>query len=208
MCLWLQTDQTQLLFHFPLDQPCSQGSLSCFEKDQTLVMWKWIMQQGQVPHYILLTGLWNTVWGREKILSSKQCLSFWVGFKVCCFRLVSIALFWRKIGYLFREFVLEKRFACCSGYGKSYVTRMCRIRFLLISILCTCSSWQGSDNAPPRRQFKDYYVISGAYNPGRATPILGLCHSIFTGRFMFRHILGQFFPRKWISAMSMNAFEV
>ena len=40
MCLWLQTDQTQLLFHFPLDQPCSQGSLSCFEKDQTLVMWK------------------------------------------------------------------------------------------------------------------------------------------------------------------------
>ena len=115
MCLWLQTDQTQLLFHFPLDQPCSQGSLSCFEKDQTLVMWKWITQQGQVPHYILLTGLWNTVWGREKILSSKQCLSFWVGFKVCCFRLVSIALFWRKIGYLFREFVLEKRFACCSA---------------------------------------------------------------------------------------------
>ena len=43
MCLWLQTDQTQLLFHFPLDQPCSQGSLSCFEKDQTLVMWKWVL---------------------------------------------------------------------------------------------------------------------------------------------------------------------
>ena len=33
--------------------------------------------------------------------------------------------------------------------------------------------------------------------PERATPILGLCHGVFTDRFIFRHILGQFFPRKW-----------
>ena len=33
-------------------------------------------------------------------------------------------------------------------------------------------------------------------NPEWATPILGLCHRIFTDQFIFRHILGHFFPRK------------
>ena len=28
-----------------------------------------------------------------------------------------------------------------------------------------------------------------AHNPERATPILGLCHGVFTDRFSFRHIL-------------------
>ena len=36
----------------------------------------------------------------------------------------------------------------------------------------------------------------GAHNPERATPILGLCHGVFTDQFIFRHILGHFFPRK------------
>ena len=34
--------------------------------------------------------------------------------------------------------------------------------------------------------------IPGAHNPERATPILGLCHGVFTDRFIFRQILGQF----------------
>ena len=33
--------------------------------------------------------------------------------------------------------------------------------------------------------------------PERATPILGLCHCVFTDQFIFRHILGHFSPRKW-----------
>ena len=42
----------------------------------------------------------------------------------------------------------------------------------------------------------DSYFLPGAHNPERATPILGLCNGVFTVRFIFRHILGQFFPRK------------
>ena len=38
---------------------------------------------------------------------------------------------------------------------------------------------------------------AGVHNPERANPILGLCHGVFTDRFIFRHILRQFFPRKW-----------
>ena len=40
-------------------------------------------------------------------------------------------------------------------------------------------------------------TTTGAHNPERATPILGLCQGAFTDRFIFRHILEQFFPRKW-----------
>ena len=38
----------------------------------------------------------------------------------------------------------------------------------------------------------------GAHNPEckRATPILGLRHGVFRDQFIFRHILGYFFPRK------------
>ena len=39
--------------------------------------------------------------------------------------------------------------------------------------------------------------IAEAHNAERATPILGLWHGVFTDRFIFRHILEQFFPRKW-----------
>ena len=42
-----------------------------------------------------------------------------------------------------------------------------------------------------------HYTGSGAHNPERATPILGLCHGVFTDQFIFGHILGHFFPRKW-----------
>ena len=38
--------------------------------------------------------------------------------------------------------------------------------------------------------------MSGAHNPQKATPILRLCYGVFTDRFIFRHILGQFFARK------------
>ena len=38
--------------------------------------------------------------------------------------------------------------------------------------------------------------MSGADNPQKATPILRLCHGVFTDRFIFRHILGQFFCAK------------
>ena len=40
-------------------------------------------------------------------------------------------------------------------------------------------------------------TVSGAHNPEHATPLLGLCQGVFTDRFNFRRILGQFFPRKW-----------
>ena len=41
---------------------------------------------------------------------------------------------------------------------------------------------------------------SGAHNPAEPpTPILGLCYGVFTEWFIFRHILGHFFPQnpKW-----------
>ena len=37
---------------------------------------------------------------------------------------------------------------------------------------------------------------SRAHNLERATPILGPCHGVFTDQFIFRHIIGHFFPRK------------
>ena len=39
-------------------------------------------------------------------------------------------------------------------------------------------------------------VIAGDHNPEWATPIVGLCHGGFTDQFIFRHILGHFFPWK------------
>ena len=51
-------------------------------------------------------------------------------------------------------------------------------------------------------------VHTAAHNPERATPKLGLCHGVFTDRFIFRHILGQFLRRKWNIYHAMNAFEV
>ena len=37
----------------------------------------------------------------------------------------------------------------------------------------------------------------GAHYTERATPILGLCHGVFTDQFILIHILGHFFPRKY-----------
>ena len=51
-------------------------------------------------------------------------------------------------------------------------------------------------------------VHTAAHNPERATPTLGLCHGVFTDRFIFRHILGQFYTRKWNIHHSMNAVKV
>ena len=50
-------------------------------------------------------------------------------------------------------------------------------------------------------------VHTAAHNPERATPTLGLCHGVFTDRFIFRHILGQFFTRKWNIHHAMNAVK-
>ena len=51
-------------------------------------------------------------------------------------------------------------------------------------------------------------MAAGAHNPERTTPILGLCHGVYTDRFIFRHILGTFSSENGMSTMSMNAFEV
>ena len=40
-------------------------------------------------------------------------------------------------------------------------------------------------------------LINLNHNPARATPILYLCHGVFTDPFIFRQILGHFFPRKY-----------
>ena len=50
--------------------------------------------------------------------------------------------------------------------------------------------------------------IPGAHNPELATPMLGLCHGVFTDQFIFRHIVGHFFGENRTSTMSMSAFEV
>ena len=52
------------------------------------------------------------------------------------------------------------------------------------------------------------FIHAAAHNPERATLKLGLCHGVFTDLFIFRHILGQFFTRKWNIHHAMNAFEV
>ena len=40
-------------------------------------------------------------------------------------------------------------------------------------------------------------LINLNHNPARATPILYLCRGVFTDPFIFRQILGHFFPRKY-----------
>ena len=45
--------------------------------------------------------------------------------------------------------------------------------------------------------FKLNFTLAEAHDQERETPILGLCHGVFTDQFIFRHILGQFFPREW-----------
>ena len=40
--------------------------------------------------------------------------------------------------------------------------------------------------------------LSGAHNPERATPILGLCHGAFMNQFIFRQVhFWALFPEKW-----------
>ena len=50
--------------------------------------------------------------------------------------------------------------------------------------------------------------LTGAHNPERATPILGLYHGVFTDQFIFRHILGHFSRENRISTMSISEFKV
>ena len=40
---------------------------------------------------------------------------------------------------------------------------------------------------------RSFLVITGAHNPERATPILGVCHGVFTDQFILGHAL---FPSK------------
>ena len=41
--------------------------------------------------------------------------------------------------------------------------------------------------------FRSFLVITGTHKPERATPILGLCHGVFTDQFILGHAL---FPAK------------
>ena len=47
--------------------------------------------------------------------------------------------------------------------------------------------------------------IPGAHNPEQATPMLDLCHGVFTDQFIFTHIVGHFSRENRISTMSMSA---
>ena len=42
----------------------------------------------------------------------------------------------------------------------------------------------------------DKWLLTRTQNPEQATPILGLCHGVFTDRFILRYILEHFFTRK------------
>ena len=57
------------------------------------------------------------------------------------------------------------------------------------------SWWEAREKIGPLVE-KVNWPLSGAGNPEWATPTLRLCHGVFTDQFIFRHILGHFFPRK------------
>ena len=42
----------------------------------------------------------------------------------------------------------------------------------------------------------DFAFMQVARNPERASPLLGLCHGLFTDQFIFRYILEPFYLRK------------
>ena len=42
----------------------------------------------------------------------------------------------------------------------------------------------------------DFAFMQVAHNAERASPLLGLCHGLFTDQFIFRYILEPFYPRK------------
>ena len=48
--------------------------------------------------------------------------------------------------------------------------------------------------------------IPGAHNPERVTPMLDLCHGVFTDQFIFTHIVGHFSRENRISTMSLSSF--
>ena len=100
---------------YATQKPRSQGFLSCFEKEPwlRLVTWKCVSVNCTAavsPPLNFVNRTMKKYLGYEKILAWKWRLSYWVGCKLCCFRLVTITLFWRQNRILFREFVLEKRF--------------------------------------------------------------------------------------------------
>ena len=68
----------------------------------------------------------------------------------------------------------------------SYLLPLCS-RVLMCKDANLCGSLWCATNADLQAE---------AHNPERATPILGLCHGVFMDQFIFRHILGDFFPRK------------
>ena len=49
---------------------------------------------------------------------------------------------------------------------------------------------------------------SEAHYPERATPMLGICHGVFTDRLILRYILEHFFFENGSSAPSMRLFDV
>ena len=60
------------------------------------------------------------------------------------------------------------------------VTRSIQHKIQHPSLLCRC----------------DFAFMQVAHNPERASPLLGLCHGLFTDEFIFRYILEPFYPRK------------
>ena len=54
----------------------------------------------------------------------------------------------------------------------------------------------------------DVFIQQPITRSEQLTPTLGLCHGVFKDRFIFRHILGQFFLRKWNIHHAMNAVTV
>ena len=63
---------------------------------------------------------------------------------------------------------------------KPYVTRPIQHKIQHPSLVCRC----------------DFAFMQVAHNPERASPLLGLCHGLFTDQFIFRYILEPFYLRK------------
>ena len=66
----------------------------------------------------------------------------------------------------------------------------------LVSSMAQAEKRQFERRLNRSREWRYSVLKSEAHNPERATPMLRLCHGVFTDQFIFRHILGHFFPQK------------
>ena len=67
---------------------------------------------------------------------------------------------------------------------------------LALSPLSECLLPHGTGQIVVFFYYAKNIAYAGAHKPERTTPMLGLCHSVFTDQFIFRHILRHFFSRK------------